>query len=201
MKRSILSISLLLSLVIFSCKKQTELTDSIYIEDPNFDGLPSYTEWGYNTFGADYDRDYFLYSNQETPLKITIQDQKISYIFQGVKGRNYYENNYMSVIFILPDSSTNNYQDLIKYHEKSFDLTDTEIIVRINLNGNTNDVEILEGFLNFKRVQNLFIDDVKEQLIMSGTFQLKFVNDEIPSNLSNGRFDFGVDEQIFYNLH
>lgn len=191
---------LVLAVLSISCTRYTDLNDSLYINDPNFNGLPAYTERGYNTFGAYYDRNYFLYSRQETPLKITVQDEHISYIFQGIKGNHYPTDNYMSVTFIIPDSTTNKYQDLIEYDEQIFNLTDPDIRVRITTNGITNDVEVLEGLLNFKRVQTLYVDDAENQLIMSGNFELKFLNNDIPANLSYGRFDFGVDDLIFYYL-
>ncbi len=44
------------AIVSLSCTRYTDLNDSIYVNDPYIDGLPAYTEWGYNTFGANYDR-------------------------------------------------------------------------------------------------------------------------------------------------
>ncbi len=88
----------------------------------------------------------------------------------------------------------------LKSDETVFDLTNPDITVRITSYGITNDVEILEGELNFKRVQTLYVDDVETEIIMSGIFELKFLNNDIPANLSYGRFDFGVNDLVFYYL-
>ena len=45
--------------------------NSVYIEDADIPGMPAYTEWGYNTFGAFYGRDLFTYTDKEVPLVIT----------------------------------------------------------------------------------------------------------------------------------
>jgi hypothetical protein len=199
MKNTILSI-LLISLLTFSCTKNTDLYDSTYINDANFNGLPAYSEWGYNTFGAYYDRDYFTYSDQETPLKISVSDNEISYIFQGTKGRNNYNDYYMALVFILPDSTSNEYQDLMTYNKKIIDLTNSSVRVELTTNGSTSMVEVIEGSIEFKRVQKLYIDDEENQLIMSGIFELQILDNNIPINISYGRFDCGVDDLVFYNL-
>ena len=54
---------LLASFSLSSCEQMEDfsLTTSVFIEDPYYPGLPVYSVWGYNTFGAYIDR---------TPFKI-----------------------------------------------------------------------------------------------------------------------------------
>ncbi len=181
-----------------SCTKQTDLSDSIYIYDNEYPELPAYSEWGYNTFGANYDRSVFMYSRNEIPLKVTLKENRLAFIFQGGDGN--YSNNYLALRFIIPDSNVKVYQDLLVYNDSIIDLTSETITVEMISKGNSEIIDILEGELYFKRSQNVFVDDVEQEIILSGYFNLKFVMNEIPSNMSEGRFDFGVNNQNFYNL-
>lgn len=52
------------------CFKESDLKKSIFIPDPDDSRLPAYTEWGYNTFGAYFDRDIFIYTDNTTPFKL-----------------------------------------------------------------------------------------------------------------------------------
>lgn len=181
-----------------SCTKQSDLSDSIYIYDSEYPQLPAYSEWGYNTFGANYDRSVFIYSRNEIPLKVTLTEDKLAFIFQGTDG-NYY-NNYLALRFIVPDTNVNSYQDLLVYNDSIIGLTDGSVIVEMISNGNSEVIDIIEGELYFKRSQNVFVDDIEHEIILSGYFNLKFVINDIPSNMSEGRFDFGVNNENFYNL-
>lgn len=181
-----------------SCTKQTDLSDSIYIYDSEYPELPAYSEWGYNTFGANYDRSVFIYSLNEIPLKVTLTENKLAFIFQGVDGN--YSNNYLALRFTIPDSNVNVYQDLLVYNDSIIDLKSDTVMVEMISNGYSEIIDILEGELYFKRSQNVFVDDIEQQIILSGYFNLKFVVNGIPSNMSEGRFDFGVNNENFYNL-
>jgi hypothetical protein len=55
MKKILIAFVSVLSLnLLFSCQKMSdyELSGTFFIEDPYYPGLPIYSEWGYNTFGA-----------------------------------------------------------------------------------------------------------------------------------------------------
>lgn len=192
-------ILLLLSVVVaISCTKQNELSDSVYISDSEYPELPAYTELGYNTFGANYDRTVFVYSQYEIPLKVTVENNKLAFIFQGVDGINSGSN--LTLRFILPDSNVIRYQDLLVYNDTIIDLSGDDIVVEMITDGNIQVLDIIEGELNFKRSQKVFVDDVEKEIILSGYFNLKFLVNNIPSNMSNGRFDFGINNENFYNL-
>ena len=182
-----------------SCSKQADFSDSIYIYDSENPDLPAYTEWGYNTFGANYDRGVFIYSTNEIPLKVTVTDKKLAFIFQGIDGN--YSNNNLTLKFIIPDSNVNVYQDLLVYNDSIIDLASKTILVEMTSNGNSEIIDVLEGELYFKRSQKVFVDDIEHEIILSGYFNLKFITNEIPSNMSEGRFDFGVNNENFFNLN
>lgn len=191
---------LLLSIVMaFGCSKQTELSDSVYIPDSVYPELPAYTEWGYNTFGANYERNVFVYSLYEIPLKVTVENNELAFIFQGVGGN--YSDNYLALRFILPNPNVVVYQDLLVYNDTIVDLTGENIVVEMITDGTSEVLDILEGELNFKRSQKVFVDDAEKEIILSGFFNLKFIVNNIPSNMSDGRFDFGVNNLNFYNLN
>ncbi len=183
----------------FSCSKEADLSDSIYIYDSEFPDLPAYTEWGYNTFGANYDRGVFVYSSNEIPLKVTTKDNKLTFIFQGIDGN--YSNNDLALKFIISDSNVNVYKDLLVYNDSVIDLSSQEVEVQMVTEGVSETIDVLEGELYFKRSQNVFVDDIEYEIILSGKFNLKFIENEIPSNISDGRFDFGINDDNFYNLN
>ena len=57
MKNNLIKITIGLAIILASCSKEFELDKSVFIPDKDYPDLPAYTEWGYNTFGALYDRD------------------------------------------------------------------------------------------------------------------------------------------------
>ena len=63
----------------FGCSREYNLEQTIFIYDPEFQDLPIYSEWGYNTFGAYYDREAFisLYDGVGNRLS-TMVDQELT---------------------------------------------------------------------------------------------------------------------------
>lgn len=182
-----------------SCTRQTDLSDSVYIYDSEYPDLPAYSEWGYNTFGANYDRSVFTFSPDKIPLKITLSENKLSFIFQGIDAN--YSNNNLALRFILTNSNVNIYQDLLVYNDTIIKLDSEAITVEMIYDGSAKIIDIIEGELHFKKCRKLFIDDIENEIIMSGYFNLKFIVNNIPSNMSEGRFDFGVNNGNFHNLN
>ena len=189
----------LIILFIYGCSKRTELSDSVFIPDNEYPDLPAYTEMGYNTFGANYERTVFIYSNNDIPLKVVVDENGLSFLFQGVKGN--YSSDFLALKFTLPDSTTDDYHDLLAYNDTIIDLSDTTIQVEMITDVNTNVIDILEGELNFKKAQKAFVDDVEEEIILSGYFHLKFTIDNIPAVMTDGRFDFGLNNDNFCKLN
>ena len=105
MKNNIINIAFGALLLIVACSKETELGKSVFIPDSDFPDLPAYSEWGYNTFGAYYDRELFVYNESEVPAKVINTGGRTSFLLKGQKGTSggYYSYNQveMSISFDL----------------------------------------------------------------------------------------------------
>lgn len=55
-----------------------ELSRTVFIEDRTSPGLPVYSEWGYNTFGAYIDRVPFV-SGEEEPAKVYVNSDTLHF--------------------------------------------------------------------------------------------------------------------------
>ena len=183
---------------IISCSKsESELDRTIFIPDENNPNLPEYSEWGYNAFGAIYERTYFVASNNIIPCKIMYSNDSIRFFMQGVMG-NDYPNKKMSLAFTFPSEVIAEYNDLIILNKKVIDLR-SNCVVMMAVEDNEKKLDIIKGKLDFKRVQQLRVDDIANRVILSGTFDIQFVGaGSFPENLSDGRFDFGITEREFY---
>ena len=184
----------LISISIFSCSIDP-MERTIFVPDQEDYNLPAYTEWGYNTFGAEYERDYFLVSYRIVPCKISYEDNHIHF---ALSGNVHYEKE-MTLSFTFPFALENNdYTDLMQLHGTKIDLSDSDCVVSIWQNNTEIPLDVLEGELYFKRTQLLSIDDQINRVILSGFFNVRFLQNGFPTNLSNGRFDLGITKNIFY---
>lgn len=191
----------LLLLIIASCTDEHELEKSVFVNDPNFTDLPVYSEWGYNTFGAYYDRQPFISNNDEVPAKVIVSNEATSFILSGQKGASnyYYEsNNTMSLTIDIVGLSPANYNELILLNDTTFDLHAPTVKVTLTMDGTEKAVKVIEGKINFKRAQNLFVDTESVETILSGYFEFRALVNDIPVTLSNGRFDVGIGKDNFY---
>ena len=194
MKRYCFFSIILLSM--YSCTYD-QMEKTIFIPDENDSNLPAYTEWGYNSFGAKYERLYFFATRDIVPCKIVYQDGILSFSLCGCTATEYsiwYNNDEMTLTFSFPSSTIDNYKNLLTLHEKEFDLTDSSCEVKMIKNYQEENITVLSGHLNFKRVQLLRIDDKDNRAILSGTFDLKFLRGDRPEIISGGRFDLGITE-------
>lgn len=180
-----------------SCSKMDEvpLSSTVFVEDSYYAGLPIYSEWGYNTFGAYIDRKIFVSSDDEVPAKIFVNNDTLHFMLKGTK-------NYMptSLTFSLTGLSPQTEFDLLALDDTTFNLKDSAHFVELNINNNAKILEIIEGELVFKRVQRLFIDEEMQRVIMSGTFRFKTFLDNEPAAVTNGRFDLGIGYENFFNF-
>jgi hypothetical protein len=187
-------IFLIISILILSCTVDP-LERTIFIPDQEDGNLPAYTEWGYNTFGAEYERDYFLASNRIVPCKIVYRDNHIHF---ALNGNVHYEKE-MTLSFTFPFVlEDNDYTDLIHLHAKKIDLSHSDCAVSIWQNDVETPLDVLDGELYFKRAQLLSIDDQINRVILSGFFNVRFLQNGFPANISNGRFDLGITQNVFY---
>lgn len=182
-------------LTLNSCKKDNELSQSVFVSDPDNPDLPAYSEWGYNTFGAYYDREAFVASSSDIPVKVVVHDSATSFVFSGYKG---YGSSKMSMTFIISGLLPNSYQDLVLLNDTVFNLLKPAITVTITEGLTTVPITILEGQLTFKRAQNLFVDKVQKEVILSGYFDFKALINNVPVTISDGRFDVGIQNETFY---
>ena len=185
---------ILLIFILFSSCSKDVLDRTIFIPDENDNSLPAYTEWGYNTFGAEYERNYFLVSYDIVPCKILFKDNQLQF---SLSGKIRY-NQEMTLLFIFPSSQINDYKELLQLHKKEIDLSAENCIVKIMQNGNEQILDVFEGKLFFKRAQLLSVDDQVNRVILSGTFEVNFLQNNFPTRISNGRFDLGITKNIFY---
>lgn len=189
-----------LILVFFSgCSKDNDLNDSVWIHDPEDPELPSYSEWGYNTFGAYIDRVPFASLNYsgETPVKVIKTNHKLSFRFIG------YTNNLTSkinsLIITIDAANIDDYFDLIVFNDSLINLSDSNMTVEVENELGYVPIEVINGGFLFKRAQNLIIDEDPIEVILSGEFAFKAIINGNPVTVSDGRFDFGVNEFNFYS--
>ena len=185
-------------MTIVSCsKEEPQLNRTIFIPDEKDTSLPAYTEWGYNVFGAIYERTYFYASKEIIPCKIMYRNDSIHFFMQGVVGNSYPQKN-MALTFIFPSERIADYNDFITFHKKVVDLSDG-CVVKMTADDSEKILDVIRGELNFKRAQLLSVDGVANRVILSGTFDIQFVGaGSFPENFSDGRFDFGITEREFY---
>ncbi|MEW5846392.1 MAG: hypothetical protein AB1777_09025 [Bacteroidota bacterium] len=195
------TIKLLLSATILfliapACDKVEEysLSGTIFIEDPYFPGLPIYSEWGYNTFGAYIDRKPFVSTSEDLPAKVIVNSDTIHLIFRGKMGS---EN--VDLKFSIKGYSPQTYYDLTELDNTTLNLKDSGREVTLKIGNTTTNLNLIEGELIIKRVQRLYVDEELSRTIMSGYFNLKtFLNNE-PISISQGRFDLGIGYENFFN--
>lgn len=183
-----------------SCSKENELKNSVMIYDEEYTDLPAYSEWGYNTFGAYYDRQVFISNYETVPAKVIVTNNEMSFLLEGINETLYENDGYaeMSISFKMPGFMPENYSDLLVLNDTIFDLTNPayELILSIDTIDYTAD--ILSGEFNFKRAQNLLVDKNQIEVILSGYFEFKALIGGKPVTVSNGRFDVGVGTDNFY---
>ena len=199
--KNYLYITALLLPLLFSCSKIDEMDRTIFIPDEENSQMPAYTEWGYNSFGAIYERSYFLVSNSIVPCKITYQSGMLNFYLIGRLTDRSYSYNYgginMELSFSFPFSDINDYTGLIELNNTVIDLTDPLCKVSIEIGKDKEELTPLSGNLTFKRAQLLKIDGKENRVILSGLFELNFLKDGRPETISDGRFDVGINRDFY----
>jgi hypothetical protein len=198
MNKNILIIFLFIILA-SACSTETEIKKSVFIPDKEFPGLPAYSEWGYNTFGAYYDRAPFVSMDFAVPSKVEVTPDEVLFTLEGERRLGSNTNELVEFQFVLPALTFEAYTDLIELHQQSYDLT--QLTVRIATDVNISEVIISEGNLEFVRAQNLWVDRRQTEVILSGRFNFKGTLDGEPITISEGRFDLGISDDNFYNFN
>lgn len=191
-----ISLLLLIILFAFSCNMsyEYELQKSVFIEDEMNPGLPIYSEWGYNTFGAYIDRSKFISDENILPSKIIVNGDTLNITLNG-----YYQDILTNLKFRIVGYSPKDYAELLELNGVKINLKNDQVSVFLTQDSNTTQLQIIEGELYFKRVQLLLVDKEQTQSILSGTFELKTFKNDVPIAIANGRFDLGIGYDNFYN--
>ena len=204
MKKNLIYI--IISFIITSCTDDYDLEKSVFIYDSEYKNLPEYSEWGYNTFGAYYDRKVFVSNDSEIPLKIISTNNSTSFIFKGQlnnQSSSYYSSGYydadMTMKLTLNNYSVLTYNQLIELNDSIINLNSSDCAITLIIDNDTLPTTILNGEFEFKKVQNLLVDNEPIEVILSGLFDFQVLIGDEPTSISNGRFDIGIGESNFYN--
>jgi hypothetical protein len=199
MNKYYISFVSVLLIVLNSCTTETELRKSVFIPDKDFPGLPEYSEWGYNTFGAYYDRAPFVSMDFAVPSKVEATGDQVLFTLEGHRRVDGFTNLPIKIEFVLPQLSIETYDDLITLHQQSYDLT--ELIVRVETDEGEFEADVVEGQIEFVRAQNLWVDRRKTEVILSGRFSFKGIVNGESVSISEGRFDVGIGNDNFFNFN
>ncbi|MCF8380319.1 MAG: hypothetical protein K9H49_12115 [Bacteroidales bacterium] len=187
---------LVLSVFLSSCEKMEDfsLSESVFISDPYYPGLPIYSEWGYNTFGAYIDRKPFTSTDDDLPVKIIVNTDTMHITLRGrMNGQS------IDLKFSIKGHSPAHYYDLTELDSLTFNLKESGRAVTLKIGNETTNLTIIEGELMIKRAQQLYVDEDSMRAILSGYFNLKTFLDGEPVAISYGRFDLGIGYENFYN--
>lgn len=193
----ILLFILAVSIGLIGCDTEYELKQSVFIADPDYPGLPQYSEWGYNTFGAYYDRVPFTSDYEEAPAKVSVSGGTTTLSLYGNKGTG---GESIELSITIPRFAPDDVSGLVALHEVEFDLTDEGIDVALSIDGMPTAIQVQEGFLRISRAQSLIVDGQFRQVIWSGRFEMKLLHHNTGVTLSDGRFDLGIGPDNFFLL-
>jgi hypothetical protein len=184
------------ALLLLGCDKEYELERAIFIDDPDKPGLPAYSEWGYNTFGAYYNRTPFVSDRSFSPSGMFIVNgARASLRLEGVRKSSPAP---IRIEFVLFDVSPDTYSDLVQLHQRSYDLKNDEVLVIVKVDNAEYPAEILNGTLEIIRAQHLYVDGVSMQTILSGRFAFQSLVNGDPVSIEHGRFDIGFMDDNFF---
>jgi hypothetical protein len=187
--------TILVLIIASSCELEDFfLSETIFIEDPYYPGLPIYSEWGYNTFGAYIDRKPFISTTGDLPIKVIVNSDTVNMIFRGRMGSSN-----VDLKFSIKGFAPQTYYDLTELDNTTFNLKEIGRDVTLKIGNEITELDLIEGEFVIKRVQRLYVDEELSRTIMSGYFNLKtFLNNE-PISISQGRYDLGIGYENFYN--
>lgn len=188
---------LILAILLNSCTSSEDtfsLKKSIFITDPENPGLPIYSEWGYNTFGAYVDRNVFVSGDNNLPVKIIVNSDTLNLMLKGTMNGSL-----ASIKFSFIGYPLANYPDLKALNDSVINMTGNKCIVVLTRDNLSETLKIIEGKFHFKRIQDLYVDKQYTKSIISGVFSFKTFFDKEPVSISNGRFDLGIGYENFYN--
>jgi hypothetical protein len=194
-------LSVLSVILIASTCSRDPLDKTIFVPDADDDNLPAYTEWGYNSFGAEYEREYFLFDYGIVPCKIVYKNGKLNFSLIGhLTGEDFDFNGnkaHLTLTFSFPMPAMRSDTDLLTLNNDSIDLTGAGCRLIFQNDQVTDTIAPRHGVLTFKRVQNLYVDGRPNRIILSGTFNVSYLRNDLPESFTNGRFDLGITPDYF----
>lgn len=170
-----------------------EISNSVFIQDYNYPGLPVYSEWGYNTFGMYIDRGTFISSNEFFPAKIIVNPDTFNITFNGK-----YNGTPAFLRIAIIGYTPIVYAELVELNDSTVDLKGDNCMVTLTHEGRTSLLKIIDGRLIFKRTQSLYVDKELMKTILSGKIEFKTFMNNQPVAITNGRFDLGIGYENFY---
>lgn len=197
MKKYILIISML-GLMFMSCKKETTLGGSYIIPDPANPSLPIYSESGYNAFGAMFDdnsmtKSQYQYNSGFVYITTdTMSVFKMNFVL--------YPYGTVAIDFKLKDMFPSNYAELLALDGKTYNFKEPNSSFALYRDGTPVDYQLIDGEIEFHKAQPLRIDEIVSGTVLSGYFSMKFIVDNQPHSIYDGRFDVSVQDHNFYDL-
>ena len=199
MKKYIFILTVMLALT--ACSK-SDFKQTQYIDDPDYPGLPIYSEMGYNTFGAYINEQAFNVSYEHSrPFYLVADREKLT---MTLYGRDYRSS--LNMVFTLPIDSTyhlEDYHSLLALDGKTFTIDTIPTSCNIKMEGSyaPNIESIYSGYIKFEKVQQVIVDKQDAEVVVSGKFQFRaFTHDGTRIDVTGGRFDLGVDNANFVNF-
>ena len=187
-------------LAMTACSK-SDLKETQYIDDPDYPGLPIYSEMGYNTFGAYINEQVFYSIGSNRPFYLVADRENLTMTLYG-----WHNGSNLNMVFTFPIDSTyhlEDYHSLLALDGKNFtiDMVPTSCNVRMEGPYAPNIESIYSGYIRFEKVQQVIVDKTDAEVVVSGKFQFRaFTSDGTRIDVTGGRFDLGVDNANFVNF-
>ncbi|HOG04852.1 MAG: hypothetical protein ACOX7E_05630 [Paludibacter sp.] len=171
-----------------------ELSKTVFIPDYENPGLPIYSEWGYNTFGMYIDRSTFVSTDHILPSKIIVNPDTFNIRLSG-----FYQSVSTTLTISVIGYAPRDYPDLISLNDSTINLKEDNCIITLGKKSEKAvKLPIIDGYITFKKAQNLYVDNELSKTILSGTIQFRTFFDGEPVAITNGRFDLGIGYENFY---
>ena len=191
------------ALIAMTACSKSDLKQIQYIEDPDYPGLPAYSEMGYNTFGAYINEQVFTvsYYGSNRPFYLVADRECLTMTLYGWR-----DGTDLNMIFTLPIDSTyhlEDYHSLLALDGKTFTIDTTPTSCNVTMEGYyaPNIESIYSGYIKFEKVQQVLVDKTDAEVVVSGKFQFRaFTPNGTRIDVTGGRFDLGVDHSNFVNF-
>lgn len=173
------------------------LLQHIWIADPDDPFLPAYTEWGYNAFGCYIDGNPFTSANTYG-RSIEVESNAAQTTLRLTGATDYFRSTDVNELAIsFPLNSERDVEQLLDLQGKIFGLWDEGCTVTLTSTDtrdrkHVNNMKVEEGTIEFLRTQVVYVDNRKDNIILSGTFGMSGIVDGKRVRIEDGRFDVTV---------